>query len=109
VQENKIELSYSPEALAEIQNIWDYSERMWSTTRAEVYVRRIYAAIDKIAQYPRYGRHYEGVPIEYLAYKAGRHIIFYRIISPDEIKIVRILHESMSFKKQFAGRRSLRS
>jgi toxin ParE1/3/4 len=98
-------LDFSPQALRELQSIWDYSAARWSEEQADKYTNKIRAVCQKIAFNPLFGRRYTGMPNWLLGYKAESHVIFYTVISPEQILIVRILHGSMDFKKQFKNRR----
>jgi len=49
----------------------------------------------EVASKPDLGKNYSELTANLLGFKAGRHIIFYRKVSEDEIEITRILHEQM--------------
>ncbi|MBL4760561.1 MAG: type II toxin-antitoxin system RelE/ParE family toxin [Mariprofundaceae bacterium] len=44
------------------------------------------------------GKHYHNVDSSLLAHLCLKHIIFYRIVS-DEVRIIRVLHQSMDFEQ----------
>jgi toxin ParE1/3/4 len=46
-----------------------------------------------------YGKQYDGIHPGLLGKKAGKHIIFYRLIDQELVEIVRILHERMDLGK----------
>jgi toxin ParE1/3/4 len=46
------------------------------------------------------GQIYDGIGINVLGLKFGKHIIFYTSISENEIEVVRILHERMDLKNR---------
>ena len=54
----------------------------------------------EIAENPTLGKNFEGIVDQLYGFKAGRHIIFYRILSEIEIEITRILHEQMDLKNR---------
>jgi len=56
-----------------------------------------------IAKNPEFGKNYEGIVPTLFGLRAKKHIIFYRLISKNEIEITRILHENMDLKKGTTG------
>jgi toxin ParE1/3/4 len=88
----------SPRAQADIEEIWDYTVEHWNVGQAEVYLRKIKAAVEAVADDPRLGRSCDEVRAGYRKYPAGSHILFYRP-TPDGIDIVRILHQRMDFER----------
>jgi toxin ParE1/3/4 len=88
----------SPRAQADIEEIWDYRVEHWNVDQAEVYLRKIKAAIEAVADEPRLGRPCDDVRTGYRKYPAGSHLLFYRL-TPDGIDIVRILHQRMDFER----------
>jgi toxin ParE1/3/4 len=94
-------LEFSPQAMRELRDIWDYTADKWSESQADKYTGKIKMACQKIAMNPGLGHRYNNMPIALWAYRVERHVIVYAIL-PDKIEIARILHDRMSFKKQFA-------
>ena len=88
----------SPRAQADIEEIWGYTVEHWNVDQAEVYLRKIKAAIEAVADEPRLGRPCDNVRTGYRKYPAGSHLLFYRL-TPDGIDIVRILHQRMDFER----------
>ncbi len=87
----------APEAIADLQSIWDYTVETWSEAQAYKYHRAIASACHKIAERPALGRPYDDMPVVLLGYRVEKHVIFYTIVAPGEVLIVRILHKSMDF------------
>ncbi len=85
-------------AVQDLQNIWGYTSANWSRTQADKYYRTLLGACTALADNPASGRNYELIPEKYMGCKVGRHVIFYRIVSQDEIIVVRILHGRMDLK-----------
>ncbi len=94
------EFRLSRKATADLQSIWVYTFRNWSREQADKYTHLLKGECRTLAQNPALGRNYKLIPTKYLGYKVEKHIIFYRIITPDEIKVVRILHGSMDLKNR---------
>lgn len=88
------------EAIEDLNNIWDYTFEQWSETQADKYYATIKLACNGIGKNPDVGKKYVGISKNLLGLKSGKHIIFYRLISNDEIEVIRILHERMDLKKR---------
>lgn len=84
----------TPAAQRDLSSIWDFTEERWDVSQAERYIRKIQAAVERIAEDPDIGRTREGIREGYRSYAIGSHIIFY-MPSADHIEIVRILHQRM--------------
>jgi toxin ParE1/3/4 len=54
----------------------------------------------EIGENPQLGREYKEISDNLLGLRTGKHIIFYQVISKDEIEIIRILHEQMDLKNR---------
>jgi len=86
------------EAIDDLTNIWDYTFQKWSMNQANKYYSTIKFACQEIGKYPDIGRVYNGINEKLFGFKSGKHIIFYQVISTEEIEIIRILHERMDLK-----------
>ena len=85
-------------ALDDISAIWEYTADRWSENQADIYYKMLIMSFEKITTMPTvYGHRYDEIDNKLYGYKAGRHIIFYRILL-DGIIIIRVLHESMDVK-----------
>jgi toxin ParE1/3/4 len=87
-------------ATEDLARIWNYTVDNWSEKQADNYFHMLLASCQDISDGRVYGKKYEGIYPGLLGKKAGKHIIFYRIISRDVVEIVRILHERMDLKKR---------
>ena len=87
-------------AVDDLTEIWDYTIETWSEVQAEKYYGLILASCDDLANTPELGRSYDIVTKGILGFKSGEHIIFYSIISRNEIEIARILHGMMDLKSR---------
>ncbi|WP_319800427.1 MULTISPECIES: type II toxin-antitoxin system RelE/ParE family toxin [Flavobacterium] len=58
------------------------------------------ASCDDLGNNPELGRNYDIVTRGILGFKSGEHIIFYSIISKNEIEIARILYAMMVLKSR---------
>lgn len=86
------------QAVEDLSLIWEFTFENWSETKADKYYNSLIATCNTIAQNPDLGKNYEGITKKLFGLKTNRHIIFYRIISFDEVEITRILHERMDLK-----------
>ena len=88
----------SPRAQADLDDIWDYTERNWGKEQAEAYIRLIGAAIRAIASSPERAKPCDHIREGYRNYPAGSHMIFFRLLD-GKIDVVRILHRRMDFDR----------
>jgi toxin ParE1/3/4 len=88
----------SPSAQADLDEVWEFSAERWGEDRAERYVRDLWRGIERIAANPSRGRACDDVRTGYRKYTVRSHVLFYRSV-PSGIDVVRILHQSMDFKR----------
>lgn len=62
--------------------------------QADRYLRLLQSAIDLIAANPKTGSPRDDLRPGYRSYRAGSHLIFYRLVAR-EILVIRILHQRM--------------
>ena len=68
--------------------------------QSEKYYALLLAPCNDLANNPELGRNYDIVTKGILGYKSGEYIIFYSMISKNEIEIARILHGRMDLKSK---------
>ena len=88
------------QAIDDLNNIWLYTFEEWSERQADKYYATLEFTCMQIGKNPQLGREYEGINSNLLGLRTGKHIIFYQVISKDEIEIIRILHERMDLKNR---------
>jgi len=88
------------EAINDLNAIWEYTVEEWSEHQADQYYESLRQDCMEIGKNPGAGRTYFEIDERLLGFKSGRHIIFYQIISKDEIEVIRILHEMMDLKNR---------
>jgi toxin ParE1/3/4 len=93
-------LTMRQEAIDDLSNIWRYTIVEWSENQANKYYRAIKSACKEISKNPNIGRAYTEISGKLLGFKTGKHVIFYLIISEDEIEVIRILHEQMDLENR---------
>lgn len=87
-------------AIDDLSDIWDYTMYKWSENQADIYHSTIKFACKEIGTNLDIGKQYYGISANLFGFKSGKHIIFYHIISEDEIEVIRILHERMDLKNR---------
>ena len=82
-----------PKAKDDLTSIWNYTAETWSVSQADIYVRQIFNAFEKIASgeaVPRKTNIREG----YFKLAVGQHVIFYKQ-NGQAADIIRILHNKI--------------
>jgi len=87
-------------AVDDLAKIWDYTFQEWSELQADKYYQMLVANFIEISTSPEAGKNYTDIATSLFGLKAGKHIIFYRKLSSEEIEITRILHEMMDLKRR---------
>ncbi|MDO9260640.1 MAG: type II toxin-antitoxin system RelE/ParE family toxin [Flavobacteriaceae bacterium] len=87
-------------AVEDLAEIWYYTYDKWSEYQADNYYFLLLVSCQEIAENPNLGKKYDKVKEKLLGYKSNRHIIFYTILSNDEIEIIRTLHGRMDLKSK---------
>ncbi len=72
----------------DLKDIYRYTANSFGPRQAEIYLRELDAVFERLGDFPRMGRVYEGRTHQFVH---GSHIILYRI-GADEIVIGRIFH-----------------
>ncbi|SHH74929.1 type II toxin-antitoxin system RelE/ParE family toxin [Flavobacterium defluvii] len=88
-------------AVEDLADIWNYTFDEWSENQADKYYLLLLSSCQEAAENPNLGKKYDNITEKLLGYKSNEHILFYQIISKDEIEIIRILHRRMDLKSKF--------
>lgn len=102
---------FQPEALLDLQEIWDYTFDEWSKAQADKYHAMLHRACREVADNPRLGKTYGHLAVGLRGYRTGSHIIFFLQTSPfppasistETVLIVRILHTRMDLQNLIGG------
>jgi toxin ParE1/3/4 len=86
---------FSPAAQADLEEIWDYTERVWGAARAERYILSIRDACDALAHGRLQGRPADGIRPGYHRLAVGSHLLFYKRTDQARFEIIRVLHRRM--------------
>lgn len=91
---------FTNKAVEDLTEIWNYTLETWSEKHIEKYYNILLFSCEELAKNPNLGKNYEIITKGILGYKSGEHIIFYSIISKNEIEVARILHGMMDLKSK---------
>ncbi len=91
---------FTNKAVEDLNEIWEYSTEIWSENQADKYYNLLMGWCYALAENPSLGKLYDIISLGVLGYKSGEHLIFYRIVSENEIEIIRILHGMMDLKSK---------
>ena len=87
-------------AVDDLSKIWDYTYEVWSENQADKYYYELLNDCKQLAENQTLGKNFDQINEEIFAYQSGQHLIFYRILSANEIEILRILHSRMDLKNR---------
>jgi toxin ParE1/3/4 len=87
-------------AVEDLATIWIYTLENWSENQADKYYSLLIEGFDEIAGNPGIGKSFSDIIEGMRGLRVGRHIVFFRLVSPDKVEITRILHERMDLKKR---------
>jgi toxin ParE1/3/4 len=87
-------------AVEDLSTIWNYTYEVWSENQADKYYELLVDACSAISENPAMGKNYDEIDKNILGYRINQHIIFYRLIAPSEIEVLRILHGRMDLKNR---------
>lgn len=85
----------TPAARSDLDDIWDYSSRVWGLVQAERYILSIRDACDALVDGRRQGQPIDDIRPGYRKLAVGSHFLFYRIADAGFIDVIRILHQRM--------------
>jgi toxin ParE1/3/4 len=92
--------SFTNKAVEDLSSIWNYTYERWSENQADKYYEMLIDFCQQLADKPILGKSYNQIAEHLLGFRAGKHIIFYRVISKTGIEVIRILHERMDLKSR---------
>jgi toxin ParE1/3/4 len=85
----------TPAAVADLEDIWDYTCDYWDADQAEAYLRDLAQAMKRAADRPDLGRNCDDIRPGYRKLATGSHTLYYRFTGDGAVEIVRILHQRM--------------
>ena len=87
-------------AVEDLSKIWDYTYEVWSENQADKYYFELIEDCQVLAEKQDLAKNYTDINDDIYGYKSGQHIIFFRIMSENEIEITRLLHSRMDLKNR---------
>jgi toxin ParE1/3/4 len=103
--EHKPPIIWSPEALNDIDHLWDYYARVAGRATADKIIREIAKAATAIDDFPLAGRAREEIRAGLRSLTATPHIVFYRLTN-DRPEIVRVLDGRRDIEEIFSDDKS---
>ena len=91
---------FTHKAVEDLSKIYEYTFEFWSENQADKYYEELIDFCQLIAINQNIGKNYAEIHTEYFGLLANKHIIFYRILNPTEVEIIRILGAEMDLKKR---------
>lgn len=86
----------SKNAQRDLNEIGTYTQNNFGLSQANIYREKLNNAFKTIENFPKSGRHVDGLSSNLNRYEVEKHIIFYDI-TDQTITIIRILHEAVDF------------
>jgi toxin ParE1/3/4 len=90
----------SHKAMADLSEIWNYTFDIWSENQADKYYKDLIGGCNNISENSKIGKCYDEIDKDIFGFRAGNHIIFYRLTPDNKIEILRILHQNMDLKNR---------
>lgn len=90
----------SDPAINDLEDIYDYTERIHGPAQAFVYTSVFDTSFDRLSRHPLSGRTRNEIRQGLRSIVKEHHVIYYRVLA-DHIRIVRILHSSKDIPRFF--------
>ena len=90
-------------ARADLKSVAAYTQRRWGKEQRRVYSKQFDDAFFLLSNNPDAGVTCDHIKEGYKKFPTGSHLIFFRVISQNEIQVVRILHKRMDVARQLRG------
>ena len=82
-------------AKTDLRDIALFTQRRWGKEQRNIYLKQFDDSFWLSAENPDIGKTCDEIRNGYRKFPQGSHVIFYRQIGSQQIKIIRILHKSM--------------
>lgn len=87
-------------AVQDLENIYECTFNFWSENQADKYYLELIDFCQLLADSPKIAKSYAEIETSLFGFFANQHLIFFRIINPTEIEIIRILGAEMDLKNR---------
>lgn len=91
----------TPRALADLDDIAEYTLERWGRAQAEKYLSALTKRMEWLAASPNLGANRDEIAQGYRCFPEGNHLVFY-IIKHDMIQIIGVPHKSMDIDVHLA-------
>ena len=88
----------SPLAKRDFEDIQIYTLEKWGEAQRKKYAALIYDGLKKLSISPEFGHRRPDISPEHRVYRIGSHFAVYRIVGC-EVRVSRLLHERMDFRR----------
>ena len=88
-------------AYEDLKGIAIYTQKNWGKNQCVIYLKMMDNAFNELSNNPRIGKKIDDIRKGYYKYVIGKHLIFYRMVSKNDIEIVRILYQRMDIESHF--------
>nr|WP_136250810.1 type II toxin-antitoxin system RelE/ParE family toxin [Ningiella ruwaisensis] len=95
--------SVTHKAKTDLKSIAAYMQRKWRIKQRAVYVKQFDDTFRNLANNPDAGQVCDFIEVGYRKFPCSSHVIFYRLVSNNDIQIVRIIHKRMDVKSKLDG------
>ncbi len=89
------------QAQADLLSIARYTQKEWGTVQRNIYLKDMDNRFNELSVNPLMGKACSEIKEDYSKFPQGKHVIFYKSVSAQDILIVRILHQSMDYASKF--------
>ncbi|MCR9130449.1 MAG: type II toxin-antitoxin system RelE/ParE family toxin [Alphaproteobacteria bacterium] len=90
----------SPAAAQDIRRIAEKSRQDWGLDHSIAYAEALFAALDRVAQYPDAGRHRDDLKAGVRSWPIRSHVLFYRVLD-GRVEVARVLHHRQDPQRAF--------
>ena len=95
----KFELSQAADV--DLNEIYIYSYREFGEAKADAYLLSLEQCFERLAEFPGLGRPIDHIRPGYFRFPHASHTIFF-VKGPDQIRIIRVLHQRMDSERHIA-------
>lgn len=98
---NMLTIEFLPRVKKDFFTIQKYTRKRYGPKQVTKYIDLLHKKVEKIRDNPSIGKQRRDIPPGYLAYKAGKHYIIYKV-DKSKLLVITILHESMDFTQRLS-------
>jgi toxin ParE1/3/4 len=88
-------------AKADLKEIARFTQRRWGKEQRNLYLKQFDLVFQSLADNPESGKASDYIRTGYRKCPQGSHIIYYQQTAPHQIRVIRILHQSMDINSAF--------